>query len=191
MKFGNKRLIKNVHFFVCFILLFPFFSFASSNPSQKYSSIIREASQKYNVSEKLIHSIIIVESNYNSRAISAKGAKGLMQLMPDTAEEYGVQNIYDPRQNIEGGVKYLADLISLYKGKLDHILAAYNAGREAVKQHKGVPPYRETKNYIRKVKNLYSGTLSLYADTQIKKYYDKSGRLVLTNYPIHSVKRKK
>lgn len=191
MEFAKKHVICISFLLAVLLTVPPVFSSTVSSSSQKYSPIIREASQKYKVSEKLIHSIIAVESNYDSRAVSSKGAKGLMQLMPDTAKEYGVRNIYDPRQNIEGGVKYLAELIDLYNGKLDHILAAYNAGREAVKQHKGVPPYRETRNYIRKVKNLYNGPFSIPGRTEIKKYVDKSGRLVLTNYPLHSVKRKK
>ncbi|MFC2168701.1 lytic transglycosylase domain-containing protein [Acidobacteriota bacterium] len=121
--------------------------------SQRYDQIIRKMAQKYNVDPELIHSIIRAESNYDSRAVSPKGAVGLMQLMPDTAKEYGVIDRYDPEDNIEGGVKLLKDLIRTYDQKDDLVLAAYNAGSEAVKKHKGVPPFPETVQYIQRVKS--------------------------------------
>ncbi len=108
----------------------------------------QKVAQKHGVEPDLIHAIIRAESNYDSFAVSEKGAMGLMQLMPATANAYGVNNFCDPEENIEGGTKYLKDLIKLYGGKTNFVLAAYNAGQEAVKKYKGIPPYPETRNYI-------------------------------------------
>jgi soluble lytic murein transglycosylase-like protein len=145
-----------------------------------YDGIIDVVAKKYDLPSDLIHSIIRTESNYNSHAVSRKGAKGLMQLMPTTARIYGVKDVFDPVQNIEGGVKYLNDLVKLYKKNTKRVLAAYNAGQEAVKKYGGIPPYPETKNYIKKVMSIY--TLStIRTKTIIYQYYDESGRLVLTN----------
>ncbi|MFW6131917.1 MAG: lytic transglycosylase domain-containing protein [Candidatus Aminicenantaceae bacterium] len=137
---------------------------------------------KYNIPVELIHSIIQAESDYNKWAVSSKGAKGLMQLMPETAKDYGVKDIFDPRENIEAGVKYLGFLIKRYKGKTNLVLAAYNAGPENVKKYEGVPPYRETKSYIQRVKKLY-GEQYITLKQSVRKFYDQSGKLVLTNYP--------
>jgi len=156
----------------------------------KYNNIIHNVAQKYNIPVKLIHSIISVESNYNPWAVSPKGAVGLMQLMPDTAQEYGVNNLFDPSENIEGGVKYLKDLIRAYKGKTDLVLGAYNAGQEAIKKHRGIPPYPETMDYIKKVKRKYQKGL-IAISTKIYKFHDPSGRVVLTNNPrLVSINRK-
>ncbi len=103
-----------------------------------------------------------------------------MQLMPSTAEQYGVSNIFDPEENIEGGTKYLRDLVRLYQKNLDLVLAAYNAGQEAVKKYGGIPPYQETLEYIEKVKSSY-GKESIIEKTKIYKYYDDEGRIVITN----------
>ncbi len=149
-------------------------------PSGKYNYIIEKAAQKYDLPAKLIHSIIKAESNYNTYAVSSKGAAGLMQLMPETAEQYGVKDRFDPTENIEGGTKYLKDLIKIYDQNLELILAAYNAGQEAIKKYKGIPPYPETINYIEKVKSSY-GRKDVHTRTKIYRYYDKDGRLVLTN----------
>lgn len=148
----------------------------------KYNKIIQTAAQKHSVPTDLIHSIIHAESNYNSQAISPKGAIGLMQLMPETAKEYGVKNLYDPKENIEGGVKYLKDLIRLFNKKTDLVLAAYNAGQEAIKKHGGIPPYPETRNYIKKIMASYRKS-TIRTRTKIYKFYDDSGRLILTNTP--------
>lgn len=148
--------------------------------SGKYNLIIEKVAQKYDLPAKLIHSIIKAESNYNPYAVSSKGAAGLMQLMPATAEQYGVKDRFDPIENIEGGTKYLKDLIKIYDQNLELILAAYNAGQEAIKKYKGIPPYPETINYIEKVKSSY-GRQDVYTRTIIYTYRDKEGRLVLTN----------
>ncbi len=111
---------------------------------------VRKASEKYSVPEKLIYGIIKMESDFNPDLVSSKGAVGLMQLMPGTALEMGVRHIYDIEENIMGGVKYLSQLINRFKNwKL--AIAAYNAGPSAVEKYKGVPPYKETRNYVRKV----------------------------------------
>lgn len=158
------------------------YTFAGNQLKDKYNSLIRSIAQKYRVEDKLIHSIIRAESNYNQWAVSSKGALGLMQLMPDTAVQYGVKNVFDPRDNIEGGVKYLKDLIRLFSGRTDLVLAAYNAGQHAVTKYDGIPPYPETRNYIKKIM-LDFGYSKEYIKrkTVIYRYYDDRGKLVLTN----------
>ena len=154
----------------------------SSSRYHEYKDIILDVAQKYGMDPVLIHSIIAVESDYNPFSVSHKGARGLMQLMPETARDYGVEDFYDPRENIEGGVRFLKDLKQKYKGREDLVLAAYNAGPEIVKKYNGVPPYPETINFIRKVKNVYQGRTP-GRSTRIYRFYDSSGRLVLTNNP--------
>ena len=100
--------------------------------------------------EKLLHSVVKAESGYRADAVSPKGAVGLMQLMPATAKAYGV-DARDPAQNVEAGTRYLTELLLKYDGGLYHALAAYNAGPGAVEKYKGVPPYRETQDYIRRI----------------------------------------
>ncbi|GAA0082986.1 hypothetical protein UT300006_36160 [Clostridium sp. CTA-6] len=124
----------------------------SSNYSGQYASYINEAAAKYGVSAALIAAIIKQESNFNPNARSNKGAMGLMQLMPANAREFGISNPYDPRQSIMGGTQEIAKYLKKYNGNLDLALAAYNAGMGAVQKYGGVPPYKETKDYIPKVK---------------------------------------
>lgn len=150
--------------------------------NEKYSNIISTYARRHKIPSSLIKSIIYVESNFNYRAISPKGAMGLMQLMPDTAKKYGVKDIYNPRENIEGGVRYLRDLVKTYKASTNLVLAAYNAGPEAVKKHRGIPPYPETINFIRKVRKLYNKSF-IKISTSIYSFYDSSGRLVITDNP--------
>ncbi|MCP4704977.1 MAG: transglycosylase SLT domain-containing protein [candidate division Zixibacteria bacterium] len=120
----------------------------------EYDSIIRRVAQKYKLNPLLVASVIKAESNGDPKAVSSAGAKGLMQLIDSTASDMGVQDVFDPRENIEGGVKYLRKMINRF-GDIKKALAAYNAGPEAVKRYEGIPPYRETKNYVEKVlKNL-------------------------------------
>jgi len=156
-------------------------AFTPERTLSAYDQIIRAIAQKYSIESDLIHSIIRVESNYNAAAVSPKGAVGLMQLMPETAREYGVNNIYDPKENIEGGVRYLKDLIKAFDGKTDLVLAAYNAGQEAIKKYGGIPPYAETVNYIQKVKRSGYDKKYIRRRTVIYQFTDKTGRRVFTN----------
>lgn len=113
--------------------------------------LIDETAKRHGVDPALVHSVIRVESNYQQKAISPKGAQGLMQLIPETAERYGVANAFEPSQNLEGGVRYLKYLTDRFGGDLRLALAAYNAGEGAVDRFGGVPPYRETQQYVTKV----------------------------------------
>ena len=116
-----------------------------------YGEIIAAMSQAHGVDPMLVRALIQVESNYRPRAKSNKGAMGLMQLMPSTARQYKVRNPYDPTANIGAGVKHLKGLIDRMDGAIDMALAAYNAGEGAVKKFKGIPPYRETRNYVSRI----------------------------------------
>jgi soluble lytic murein transglycosylase-like protein len=107
--------------------------------------------QQNQLSPRLVHSVIQVESNYNANAVSPKGAQGLMQLIPSTARRFGVSNVFDPADNIQGGARYLKYLLGLYKGDEALALAAYNAGEGAVSRYGGVPPFPETQDYVAKV----------------------------------------
>jgi soluble lytic murein transglycosylase-like protein len=147
-----------------------------------YDNVVRKVAQKHGVEPDLIHAIIRAESNYDSFAVSEKGAMGLMQLMPATADAYAVNNFYDPEENIEGGTKYLKDLIKLFDGNTNLVLAAYNAGQEAVKKYKGIPPYPETRNYISRIQASFRKS-NIRTRTIIYRFYDGSGNLVLTNDP--------
>lgn len=117
----------------------------------RWRSEIEAAARHARVSEALIAAIVMVESGGNPRAVSPAGAQGLGQLMPGTARRYGVSNSFSPAQNLKGSASYLSDLLKLYRNDLVLVLAAYNAGEGAVKRHRGVPPYRETRNYVPKV----------------------------------------
>lgn len=122
----------------------------------RYASIIDAASKTHGVDGALVHAVITAESGYNAAAVSKAGARGLMQLMPETAARYGVRDIHDPRENINGGVRYLRDLIAMFNGNLELAVAAYNAGENAVIRHGNrVPPYAETVHYVPKVLGFY------------------------------------
>jgi soluble lytic murein transglycosylase-like protein len=122
----------------------------SVNPAE-YDHIIKTCSDKYGVSTSLIKAVIHAESGYNPNAVSHKGASGLMQLMPGTAKSLKVSNRFDPKDNVEGGVKYLRFLLDTFKGDVSLALAAYNAGLSKVAKFGGIPPYAETRNYVNKV----------------------------------------
>lgn len=130
----------------------------SKRKNIKYDHIINAAAQRYNIPFLLIKSVIRQESNFNHRAVSSAGARGLMQLMPQTARSLGVANIFSPTANIMGGAKYLSFLLKKYSGNIRLTLAAYNAGPGAVDLYKKqVPPYKETKLYVKKVLKYYRG----------------------------------
>ena len=124
---------------------------------EQISQIVSKISAKYNVDEKLVNAVIRQESGFNVKAKSKAGAMGLMQLMPATARGLGVTDAYNPVQNIEGGVKYLSNLLKKYNGNVVLALAAYNAGSGAVDKYSGVPPYKETQNYVRSILANYLG----------------------------------
>jgi soluble lytic murein transglycosylase-like protein len=149
--------------------------------------MIREVSARYNVDPALIRAVMQTESNWNSTAVSRKGALGLMQLVPGTAQQLGVNNAFDPKQNLDGGVRYLHMLLERYNGDLDRALAAYNAGPGAVDRARGVPRYRETREYVHKVTNSYfqpgSNRLPRAFDVPhpIHRTVESDGRVVFTN----------
>lgn len=120
-------------------------------PPSPLAAMVLAASARYNLDPNLVMAVIEVESNFNSQAVSPKGAMGLMQLMPGTVAALGVANPFNPWDNIEGGVRHLAQLLSFFRGNLRLALAAYNAGKEAVLKYGDIPPIRETRNYVRAV----------------------------------------
>ncbi|SLM29531.1 Lytic transglycosylase catalytic [Desulfamplus magnetovallimortis] len=120
-----------------------------------YDAIIHRASRKYGLDTALIKAIIYAESSFNARAVSPKGAKGLMQIMPQNYSSLNISDPFNPFQNIMGGSKYLRQMLQNYKGRVKLALAAYNAGPYAVEKYRGIPPYEETQNYVIKVMDLY------------------------------------
>jgi soluble lytic murein transglycosylase-like protein len=125
--------------------------------TSNFDNFIISASTRHSIDPDLIRAVIKTESDFNSNARSPKGAMGLMQLMPDTARQHNVLDAYDPLDNIEGGVRHLRLLLSRYRGNLELSLAAYNAGINAVERHGGIPPYAETRQYVRRVLGFYDG----------------------------------
>jgi hypothetical protein len=149
--------------------------------------LVREAAERHRVDPALVRAVIETESNWNPGAYSRKGAIGLMQLIPTTAQRFGANDAFNPKQNVDAGVRYLKTLLERYNGNLDLALAAYNAGEGAVDRAHGIPAYRETRNYVQKVQNAYyrpgSGHLAnayVRANT-IHRDVGASGRIVFSN----------
>jgi len=143
---------------------------------QAIDAAVRQIASEQSLPPELLHSVIQVESNYNSGAVSPKGAQGLMQLIPETARRFGVVDSFDPVENIQGGAKYLRYLLDLYQGDYPRALAAYNAGERAVAKYGGVPPYPETQNYVAQVKKrLDAAKPPAKAKPQVKSVETASG----------------
>ena len=165
----------------------PILSAAAQANREKIEEMIREVSARYRVDPALVRAVIQTESNWNSSAVSRKGALGLMQLVPGTAQQMGVNNAFDPKQNLDGGVRYLQILLARYNGDLDRALAAYNAGPGAVDRAGGIPRYRETREYVQKVTDSYyrpgSDRLPRAFDAPhpIYRTTESDGRVVFTN----------
>jgi soluble lytic murein transglycosylase-like protein len=128
---------------------------AAALPQEKLDQLVQRSAEKHGVDPALVRAVISTESNWNTRAVSPKGALGLMQLIPGTALRFGVGNAFDPAQNVDAGVQYLGMLIERYNGDLSKALAAYNAGPGVVDRFGGVPNFRETRNYVQKVTATY------------------------------------
>jgi soluble lytic murein transglycosylase-like protein len=159
------------------------FSASAADLRNLYDPIVKRVARTYGIDAGFIHAVIGAESNYDNFALSEKGAMGLMQLMPETAVQYGVRNVFDAAQNIEGGARYLKDLVDLFKGDTRLVLAAYNAGQEAVKRYgKRIPPYPETRDYISRVMSGYKKE-RIQTRTRILTFIDSSGKRVATNDP--------
>ena len=126
-----------------------------NDKASKFNSPITQYARQYRVNRHLIKAVITAESCFKIKALSSAGAQGLMQLIPATAKRFGVRNSYKPKQNIHGGVQYLRFLLDRYKGDLSKTIAAYNAGEGAVDKYKGIPPYKETKQYVKNVMKVY------------------------------------
>ena len=137
---------------------------AVKNEEILYVSIVLKAAAQHGIDPAIIMAIIMAESGYNARAVSKKGAKGLMQLMPRTAKALGVKDIFCPIDNINGGVKYFKRNLNRFNGNVTLALAAYNAGSGNVKKYRGIPPFRATKIYVKKVLQYYE----LYKDNMFK-----------------------
>ncbi|AOV08448.1 lytic transglycosylase domain-containing protein [Sporosarcina ureilytica] len=127
----------------------------NTHDSKGYAHIIKKAADTFKLPERLISSVIQHESNFNSQAVSAAGAQGLMQLMPGTARFLGVKDSFNPEQNITGGAKYLRQMLDQFNGNIELALAAYNAGPGNVKKYGGIPPFKETQGYVKKVLNTF------------------------------------
>ena len=151
----------------------------------RWGQDIKEVAERYGVDPSLVHAVIGVESAFNPWAVSRKGAQGLMQLMPRTASALGVRDSFNPRENIEGGVRHLRYLLDRYPGDLPLALAAYNAGEGAVDSYRGIPPYAETQQYVQKVLERGGGVVvQVSAPVQaIYRSEDADGTVTFSNVP--------
>ena len=145
---------------------------------------IREVAVRYDIQPILVAAIVEAESEFNPRAVSRRGAQGLMQLMPRTASSLGVRNVFDPRENIEGGVRHLRYLLDRYPGNVPLALAAYNAGEKAVDYYGGIPPYAETQQYVQKILGpIGVGSGGGGARSVVYRYTEADGTVTITNIP--------
>lgn len=136
---------------------------------RQIQGLVDPIAKAMSVDPLLVQAVIEIESSRDVNATSNKNAQGLMQLIPETAARFGVKNAYDPRQNIRGGISYLRYLLSYFAGDVDLVLAAYNAGENAVDRHNGIPPYRETRRYVQKIRKIYDVKVLPYDDTAPRK----------------------
>src|SRR5438309_2785729 len=151
------------------------------NGSEWIDKIVEQSAVEHSVDPNLVRAIIKVESNFNPRAVSRKGAIGLMQLMPRTARSLNLAHPFDPTENIEAGVRHLRQMMDNFGGDVRMSLAAYNAGATAVKQHNGIPPYRETQAYVRQITALYRNGVDAPGHAPIKVSRDAEGHFVFSN----------
>jgi len=149
----------------------------------RYSHEIREIAGRHGVDPDLVEAVIRAESAFNPRAVSNKGAQGLMQLMPRTASALGVRNAFDPYQNIDGGVRHLRYLLDRYPGNVSLALAAYNAGEKAVDYYRGIPPYAETTQYVQRILGQSPSAGGGGTTTAIYRYVERDGTVTITNVP--------
>lgn len=150
---------------------------SGSRNKNAYDALIADAARRHNLDAGLMKAIMHTESGFNANARSPVGAQGLMQLMPATARRFGVTNAWDPAQNIEGSAKYLRWLLNRFNGRVEHVLAGYNAGEGNVDKYGGIPPFRETQDYVKRVLSRYN---NLYANQSFQAQTSKSS----TNQPV-------
>jgi TPR repeat protein len=125
--------------------------------------IVYRLAPQYSIDPQLVMAVIATESNFNPKAVSPKNAQGLMQLIPETAARFGVKQVFNPVENIKGGIAYLQWLMAYFQGEVPLVLAAYNAGEGAVERHKGIPPYNETQNYVKRITGVYKRAVHPYS----------------------------
>jgi hypothetical protein len=167
---------------------------AVSQGGRAFAQLIRTAAERYGVDTRLIEAMVQTESAGNPTAVSPKGARGLMQLMPERAALLGVRNSFDPSQNVDGGVRHMRDLLQNFAGDVTLALAAYNAGEAAVRSYGGVPPFAETREYVRRVRALYDSSRSVAHQTvalvtvpqRVYRSVDDDGTVTFTNLPPRS-----
>jgi soluble lytic murein transglycosylase-like protein len=156
-----------------------------TRPSE-YDPLIARAANNHSLDPRLVKSVMLVESGFNPAAVSPKGARGLMQLMPATASRNGARDVHDPAQNIAAGTRYLSHLLGLFGGNLEKSLAAYNAGEGAVARYGGIPPYNETRNYVRRALTAYYGTpYAGGSGASLRGGFGKTGGDSFSGRPVH------